>query len=226
MKKLMILAVMLAIVAAAAIPALAQDKERDAGNADGNSGGSVVANTEPADSSDDGNVAYNADPSPADGSSEISVDAPAGASTSDHSSEIAVPAPSGGSESGGCSDADKVSLRSAPADNGGDDSGSVTAASAPGCSEFRSSSKRFLRRPRADLGSPSCCWAPGALTTAPAELCLVHESKSQALEGPVVPAASIIRLQAYNRRSWLRVAKRRAEGGVEGQKCRSVELCG
>ena len=115
MKKLMILA----MAAAAAIPALAQDNERDAGNAGENSVGSVVANTAPGSGgSEDDNISYNANPAPADGSSEISV-----------------PAPNGASDNGGCSNADKISLRSAPADNGGDDSGSVTAAPAPGCSE-------------------------------------------------------------------------------------------
>ena len=133
MKKLMILAVMLAMVAAAAIPALAQDKEQGAGNAGENSGGSVVANTTPSSGgSEYDNVSYNADL--ADGSSETWVAAPAGASTSDSGSEISVPAPTNGSEGGGCSDADKLSLRSVPEDNGGDDIGSVTAASAPGCS--------------------------------------------------------------------------------------------
>ena len=71
MKKLMILAVMLAMAAAAAIPALAQDREQDASNARGNSGGSVVANTTPSSGgSEDDNLSYNADPAPADGSSE------------------------------------------------------------------------------------------------------------------------------------------------------------
>ena len=133
MKKLMILAVMLAMVAAAAIPALAQDKERDSGNSGEDSGGSVVANPTPSSGgSEYDDVSYNADP--ADGSFEVSVPAPAGAKASGSSSEISVPAPTGGSESGGCSDADKISLRSAPENNGGDDSGSVIAASAPGCS--------------------------------------------------------------------------------------------
>ena len=135
MKKLMILAVMLAMVAAAAIPALAQDKERDSGNSGEDSGGSVVANPTPSTGgSEYYNVSYNANP--ADGSFEVSVPAPAGAKTSGSGSEISVPAPSGGTESGGCSDADKISLRSVPADNGGDDRGSMTAASAPGCSEI------------------------------------------------------------------------------------------
>ena len=119
MKKLMILAVMLAMAATVAIPALAQDEERGAGNAGGNSGGSVVANPTPSGGgSEYENVSYNANPAPADGGTEISV-----------------PAPNGGSDNGDCSNADKISLRSAPVDNGGDDSGSVTAASAPGCSE-------------------------------------------------------------------------------------------
>jgi hypothetical protein len=118
MKKLMVLAAMLAMVAAAAIPALAQDNGQDAGNAGENSGGSVVANTTPSTGgSADDNLSYNANPAPADGSSETSV-----------------PTPTKGFESGGCSDADKISLRSAPEDNGGDDSGSVTAAPTPGCS--------------------------------------------------------------------------------------------
>ena len=136
MKKLMIPAVVLAMVTAAAIPALAQDNEWEAGDAGGDSGGSVVARTTPSGGSEDGNVAYNADPAPADGSSEILVAGPADASASASSSEIPAPAPAGGSESAGCSDADKISLRSVPADDGGDDSGSVTAASAPGCSEI------------------------------------------------------------------------------------------
>lgn len=135
MKKLMILAVMLATVTAAAIPALAQDNKQDAGEAGEDSGGSVVANTTPrSGGSEEDEISYNADPAPADGSSETSVAAPAGSSTSDSSSETSVPAPTKGSDNGGCSDADKISLRSAPADNSGDDSGSVTAASAPGCS--------------------------------------------------------------------------------------------
>ncbi len=124
MKRLMILAVMLAVAAAAAIPALAQENEREAGNAGGDSGGSVVATTTPSSGgSEDDNLSYNADPAPADGSSEIPVAGPADATTS-----------GSGSQSGGCSDADKISLRSVPADNGGDDSGSVTAAPVPGCS--------------------------------------------------------------------------------------------
>ena len=128
------LAVVLAM-GAAAIPALAQDKEKDAGDAGENSGGSVVANTTPSSGgSEDDNLSYNADPAPADGSSETWVAAPAGVSTSDSGSEISVPATPKGSDSGGCSDADKISLRSVPEDNGGDDIGSVTAASAPGCS--------------------------------------------------------------------------------------------
>ena len=135
MKKLMILAVMLAMGVVAAIPALAQDRQQDAGNAGWDYGGSVVARTTPSDGgSEDDKVAYNANPAPADGSSEIIVAGPVGDSTSGSSSEIPVPAPSEDSDSGGCSDADKISLRSAPADNGGGDSGSVTAASAPGCS--------------------------------------------------------------------------------------------
>lgn len=135
MKKLTILAVMLAMAAAAAIPALAQDKEQDAGNAGKNTGGSVVANTTPSSGgSEYDNVSYNADPAPADGSSEAPAAASTRTSTEGSSSEISVPAPSAGSEGGGCSDADEISLRSAPADNGGDDSGSVTAASVPGCS--------------------------------------------------------------------------------------------
>ena len=135
MKKLMMLAVMLAMVDAAAIPALAQDGERYAGDASGDSSGSVVANTTPSSGgSKDDNLAYNADPAPADGSSTITVAAPAGAATSGSGSAISVPAPTGGSESGGCSDADRISLRSAPQHNGGDDSGSVSAASTPGCS--------------------------------------------------------------------------------------------
>ncbi len=132
MKKLMMLAVALAMVTAAAIPALAQDNERDAGDAGGDSGGSVVANTTPSSGgSEDDNVPYNADPAPADGSSETPVAAPKSGS----GSEILVPAPDKDADSG-CSDADKISLRSVPADDGGDDSGSVTAASAPGCSEI------------------------------------------------------------------------------------------
>ena len=133
MKRLMILAVMLALVAAAAIPALAQDREQDTGNARENPGDSVVANTTPSSGgSEDDEVSYNADPAPADGSSETPVAAPADASASGSSSEISVPAPAGGSDSGGCSDADKISLAPAPED--GDDGGSVTAASVPGCS--------------------------------------------------------------------------------------------
>jgi hypothetical protein len=134
-KKLMILAVMLAMGGVAAIPALAQDTQQDAGNASGDSGGTVVAGATPSDGgSEDNNLSYNANPAPADGSSEIIVAGPAGDSTSGSSSEIPAPAPTGGSDSSGCSNADKIALRSAPADNGGDDSGSVTAASAPGCS--------------------------------------------------------------------------------------------
>ena len=135
MKKLMMLAVVLAMVTAAAIPALAQDNERDAGDAGENSGGSVVARTTPSGGSEGGKVAYNADPAPTDGSSEILVAGPADASASGSSSEIPVPAPADGSGSAGCSDADKISLRPVPADGAGDDSGgSVTAASVPGCS--------------------------------------------------------------------------------------------
>ena len=118
MKKLMILAVILAMAAAAAIPALAQDNERDAGNAGDDSGGSVVANTAPGSGgSEDDNLSYNANPAPADGSSEISV-----------------PAPNGDSDSGGCSEADKISLSTAPTDNSGGNSRSVSAAPDPCCS--------------------------------------------------------------------------------------------
>jgi hypothetical protein len=132
-KRLMILAVVLAMAAAAAIPALAQDKERDSSNSGEDSGGSVVANPTPSTGgSEYDNVSYNANP--ADGSFEVSAAAPVGAKTSGSGSEVSVPAPTGGSDRGGCSDADKISLRSAPADNGGDDSGSVIAASTPGCS--------------------------------------------------------------------------------------------
>lgn len=134
MKKLMILAVMLAMVAAAAIPALAQDKERDSGNGGEDSGGTIVANPTPSrGGSEYDNVSYNANP--AGGAFEVSDPAPAGAKTSGSGSENSAPAPSGDSDSGGCSDADKISLRSVPADNG-DDSGSVTAAPSPGCSEI------------------------------------------------------------------------------------------
>jgi hypothetical protein len=133
MKRLMILAVMLALVAAAAIPALAQDREQDTGNARENPGGSVVANTNPADGgSGDGDVSYNADPAPADGDSETPVAAPADAPKSGSGSEIVVPAPEEDADSGGCSDAGKISP--APAAKDGDDGGSVTAASVPGCS--------------------------------------------------------------------------------------------
>lgn len=135
MKRLMILAVMLALVAAAAIPALAQDREQDTGNARENPGGSIVANTNPGDGGfEDGDVSYNADPAPADGDSETPVAAPADAPKPGSGSEILVPAPDEDADSGGCSDADKISLRSVPADDGGDDGGSVTAASVPGCS--------------------------------------------------------------------------------------------
>lgn len=113
MKKLMILAVMLAMVAAAAIPAVAQDKERDSGNGGEDSRGTIVANPNPRGDAPEGDVSFNA--------------APAG-------DGFEVAAPNGSSESGGCSDADKISLRSIPADDGGDESGSVTAAPSPGCS--------------------------------------------------------------------------------------------
>jgi hypothetical protein len=131
MKKLMILAAMLAMVAAAAFPALAQNEERDSGN----SGGQVEANTTPSSgASEDGNLSYSTDPAPADGSSETSVVAPSNASTSGSSSELPASAPSGDSDSGGCFNADDVSLHSVPADNRGGDSAALTAASAPGCS--------------------------------------------------------------------------------------------
>ena len=133
MKRLMILAVMLALAAAAAIPALAQDKEWDAGDAGGDSCGSVVANTTPSSGgSEDDNVSYNADPAPAGGSSQTLVAIPADAPKSGSGSEILVPAPDEDADSGGCSDADKISLAPAPKD--GADGGSVTAASVPGCS--------------------------------------------------------------------------------------------
>ena len=133
MKRLMILAVMLALVAAAAIPALAQDREQDTGNARENPGDSVVANTTPSSGgSEDDNVSYNADPAPAGGSSQTLVAIPADAPKSGSGSEILVPAPDEDADSGGCSDADKISLAPAPED--GADSGSVTAASVPGCS--------------------------------------------------------------------------------------------
>jgi hypothetical protein len=135
MKRLMILAVMLALAAAAAIPALAQDREQDTGNAREDSGGSVVANTDPGGvGSEDDNISYNADPAPADGDSETPVAAPADAPKSGSGSEILVPAPDGDADSGGCSDADKISLAPAPKDGADDDGGSVTAASVPGCS--------------------------------------------------------------------------------------------
>ena len=135
MKKWMILAAMLAIVAAAALPALAQDGERDSGSSGGDSGGHVVANTTPSSgASEDGDLSYSTDPAPADGSSEASVAAPSGASTSGRSSELPAPAPSRDADSGGCSNTDDVSLGSVPAGNGGGDSASVTAASAPSCS--------------------------------------------------------------------------------------------
>ena len=134
MKRLMILAVMLAMVAAAAIPALAQDREQEAGSSREDPGGSVVATTNPADGgSGDGDVSYNADPAPADGDSETPVAAPADAPKSGSGSEIVVPAPEEDADSGGCSDAGKISP--APAAKDGDDGGgSVTAASVPGCS--------------------------------------------------------------------------------------------
>ncbi len=117
MKKLLLLAAMLAVVAIVAVPALAQDKEQGAEHDGAGSGGSVVAAPVPRDGgSDAGDVSFNA--APADGSSEISVSGPAG-----------------DSEAGDCFDADAISLADASnGNNGGDDGGSVIAASAPGCS--------------------------------------------------------------------------------------------
>ena len=110
MKKMLLLAAVLAAVAIVAVPALAQGKDQDADHDDAGPGDPTVIAAPRDGGSDEGDVSFNANPA-------------------DRVSEIPAPAPAEGS--GDCSAKDKISLRSTPAD---DDSDSVTAASSPGCS--------------------------------------------------------------------------------------------
>jgi hypothetical protein len=115
LKKLMLLAAMLAMVLAAAVPALAQYGDQDAS---GSKDTGVSQATSPVDSESKGDATMATVPAAADGSPEI-----------------AVPAPAGGDA--GCSeDGGSVIAARDPKAGGSEDAGSVTLASTPGCSEI------------------------------------------------------------------------------------------
>ena len=114
MKKLVLLAAMLVMVFAAAVPALAQFGDEDASGSE-NTGVSRAAY--PADGESRGDTSMAPTPSAGGGS------------------EIALPAPAG--QDAGCSE-DGGSVIAAPDSeiSRSEDAGSVTRASTPGCSEI------------------------------------------------------------------------------------------
>lgn len=147
MKKLLLLAVMLAVVVlVAAIPALAQNIQPAAG-VESNTGTDpaheeelICLLPEGCDTDVDVEPVPGIEPAPGDvqlapgGDVQLApgdVQPAPGNNGVEPGPGDVEPAPD---DSGGCSNADEISLRSAPEDDGGDDSGSVIAASTPGCS--------------------------------------------------------------------------------------------
>ncbi len=132
MKKLLLLAVMLAVVVlVAAIPALAQNiqpaagVESDTGTDPAHEEELICLLPEGCDTYADVEPVPGIEPAPGD------VEPAPGNNGVESALGDVEPAPG---DRGGCSDADELSLRLVPEDNGRDDSGSVIAAATPGCS--------------------------------------------------------------------------------------------